>query len=168
MVTNQVDERREPLYDTLSVTKQTTVSTGQRMFITGNDTRGFALTNVSGNGELPSPERMTVMSIRVEFFDTPSADIIGLTKNLMLRLVVSGKSKVLAPLNFFNAGTQSGANGVADARAIVQFPEGYEINIEAGEKFYAELVGSNYLLTDATTGLTMRVLLDGLHSVPVN
>jgi D-lyxose ketol-isomerase len=38
----------------------------------------------------------------------------------------------------------------------------------AGEKFFVELVGKDYLLTDATTGLNMRVLLDGFHSVPVN
>jgi hypothetical protein len=168
MVTQNVDERREPLYDTLTAVKQTTVVTGTRLFITGNDTRGFALTNVSGNGELPSPERMVVMGIRVDFGDTPTADIIGLTKNLMLRLTVSGKPRILAPLNYFNSGSANTGNGVADARAILQLPEGYHIEIEAGEKFYCDLVGTSYLLTDATTGLFMRVLLDGLHSVPVN
>jgi hypothetical protein len=168
MVTSNVDERREPLYDTLTAVKQTTVKSATKMFIVGTDTKGLNVTNVSGNGELPSPERMTVLGIRIDFADTPNADILGLTKNLMLRLVVSGKSKILAPLNYFNSGMANTGNGVADARAIVQFPDGYQIDIESGEKFYAELVGADYLLTDVTTGLSMRVLLDGLHSVPVN
>jgi len=166
-LTQNVDERREPLYDTLNVVKQTTVKSGQKMFTLGLDNRAINLTNVTGNGELPSPERHTVMSIRIDFQDTPNADIIGLCKNLVGRLVVSGGKMITAPLNFYNAGVQNGQNGVADARAIMQLPDGYVINIEAGEKFYFEMIGTDYLLTDATTGLNMRVMLDGLHSVPL-
>lgn len=171
MLTGKIDERREPIYDTLTAVKQTTVKTNTKMFISGMDTKGINVTNLGGNGEFPGNERMDVHAIRVDFADTPKADIIGLCKNLVGQLVVSGKAVFTAPLKYTPAGagvSTGDNNGVADARAIMELPADYQIPIEAGEKFFFQLVGVDYLLTDATTGLYMQVWLDGLHSVPQN
>lgn len=168
-LTGNVDVRREPIYDTYTKTKQTAVVNGTRLFTKGND-QGQALnvTNLGASGEFPPPERMDVMSIRVYFGDTPKADIIGLCKNLVGRLVVSGKAAFMAPLIYTPAGAGvagESLNGISDATAIMQFPEGFSIPIETGEKWYFELVGTDYTLTDGTTGLYLQVWLDGLHSV---
>jgi hypothetical protein len=168
MLTGKVDERREPIIDTLTQAKQTTVKSGTRLFTQGTDTKTLNLTNLGDNGQFPGNERMDVHSVRIDFADTPNADVIGLCKNLVGRLVVSGKAMITAPLKYYNSGAQNTANGVADARAIMELPESYQIPIEAGEKFYFELVGQDYLLTDVNTGLYMQVWLDGLHSVPQN
>jgi hypothetical protein len=168
MLTGKVDERREPVWDTLTQAKQTTLAAGTKFFSQGTDFKKINLTNLGGNGEFPGNERMDVHSIRVDFADTPNADVIGICKNLVGRLVVSGKPQITAPLKYMSAGAQNANNGVADARAIMEFPEGYQIPIESGEKFYFELVGQDYLLTDVTTGLYMQVWLDGLHAVPQN
>lgn len=171
MLTAQGKERREPIFDTLTAAKQTTVKTGTRLFTSGMDSKTVNKTNLEGDGEFPASQRHDVYGIRVDFGDTPKADIIGLCKNLVGRLVVSGKPEIVAPLKYFAAGmgvNGEASNGVPDARAVLEFPENYKIPIEAGEKFYFELTGEDYLLTDAATGLYMQVLLDGLHTVPVN
>lgn len=169
MLTGNVDVRREPIYDTLVVTKQTTVPTGQKFFTSGTDSgKTLNQTNLGASGEFPPPERMDVMSIRVLFGDTPKADIIGICKAMVGRLVVSGKTAFTAPLMYTPGGAglnTADLNGISDATAIMQFPDGYQIPIETGEKWYFELVGAPYLLTDTSTGLYMQVWLDGLHSV---
>ncbi len=177
MQSGLVDELREPLFDTITADAGAVLPSTINMFTVGqNDTKGPELTNMTANGELPSPERMSVYGIRMAFFNTVEADVDAIIRGYCVRLVVSGKAKFTAPIEYCAAGGGLYAgtavqNGLPSKEAGVMFPEGYQIDIEAGQRFSLQLVARQGVTLAADpdgTGLFLRAMLDGLHSVPVN
>ncbi len=166
-----INELREPLFDTFTAAASAVLPSTINLFVKGqSDTKGPELTNMTADGELPSPERMKVYGIRVAFFDTADADIIAIIKAYCVVLKVSGRPQFTAPIEYCNAGsgiTNKSQNGVADARAVVTFPDEFLVDITAGQRFSLQLVSKAGMTLSAGTGLFLRATLDGLHSVAV-
>ncbi len=173
-----VNEVREPLFDTYEAAAGAVLPSTINLFVNGqSDTKGPELTNMTGDGELPSPERMKVYGIRLGFFGTTDTDIEKIIKGYCVVLKVSGRPQFTAPIEYCNAGSGingKSQNGVPDARAGVMFPDEFVVDIAAGQKFALQLVSKSGVALSAPapdpaagTGLFLRAMLDGLHTLPV-
>jgi len=109
-----------------------------------------------------------------------AADVLNLMKNYAAALIVSNKTLLEAPIEFFaggagpvttyqpgNLGTADEAlNGVADPRAIASITNiEDQIVIDSGETFRVELNGSSFTTAAA---LFVRCYLDGRWGKVVN
>ncbi len=177
MESGLTNEVREPLFDTYSAAAGAVLPSTINLFVNGqSDIKGPELTNMTANGELPSPERMKVYGIRIGFFGTTDIDIEKIVRGYCVTVKVSGRPQFTAPIEFCNAGggiNGKSQNGVPDARAGVMFPDEYLIDITAGQRFSLQLVSKAGVTLSAAgapdngTGLFMRAMLDGLHSLAV-
>jgi hypothetical protein len=129
-------------------------------------TIGPEITNMTkSNGELPNPERMQVYSVRVELINFGKADAIGLITNYAIKISLNGSPYMHAPITFCPQGggvVGDEFNGIADARATLQFPEEFKIDWTQGTQVQVKLEsGAGYTMIAAGT---VRIWLDGIHT----
>jgi len=176
----QVKTLREALYDTYSVaaaSSPTALPTKIQFFVTGkSSTKGVQLTNMNGDGYLPSPERMSVYNLpRLSFVGMIQADVEAIIKGYVARLVVNGAVLFTGPIELCASGGGSNTlNGQNTIQAVVPLPEDLRIDIESMEKFELQLITEGTAPTPTAsgastpgTGIFIHAMLDGVHTLPV-
>jgi len=182
LVEGQLNYQQSPLYDTYTLAVETAVPTHIIMFADPiSPTKGPELTNMKKSHELPTPEKITVMAMRMVTLGMDEVDLISLMKQYTAQLIVSGKVLLDAPIEFWPGGAgivgvvagpttgvaiEEWGNGVSDPRAIASILPDLRIKIEPGETFSVELFGTTFSTAAATaggTGVFLRCYLDGIR-----
>jgi hypothetical protein len=163
---------RYVLYDT--ATFNTSGSTNHILFQVGegaDSSHPEYITNMRGNGALPTEEAFTVQRIHVwNEQEVAEADIFDLTDQSLLELRVSDKTLLKIPLRLALSHVEAGGHftqATAAARAIIghtgygfELPEA--ITIPGGTRFSVRVYQSNAF--NAST--RVKVALEGILSMP--
>lgn len=178
---NQMDVQHEPLYDTVTVAAGSAISNNTQFFASPSS-KTLAQTNVQTAKRLDAPEAFAVMGIRFRVQESVLlADLISLmggVSGYALELWIGQKYYNRAPLWFYNSG--GGVAGFSTVNAASAYTNGrtgrgdagalaVNIVIDNQATFYGNLVSCATALTltasgSGGTGVTMQMLLDGLHA----
>jgi hypothetical protein len=173
---NNGREVREPLFDTYTVAAATAMPLRVILFgdpsASGVGATKPEQTNLTEIGKLPFPQAHRVYGVRLAFIGMLAADIYGIAKKYVLKLNVSGTTRLTLPLVVSDAPKVIGtvASDIIDhAEVRMDLPEGYAIDLASGQPFFVELVGSVAHTTITTNGLgaTIKVMLEGFHTLPL-
>ncbi len=148
------------VYDRLTAAAGATTATGLRFFTTPiSATKTKNDTNLIKQSEMPSPERIKILSLRFSFSPAMHpTDIRLFLTTYYTELFISERIYVEGPLALFPGGTgistastAPASSGIPDPRAIYVFGDkGPEIG--QGENFYAVCTGTAFVLQAASNG----------------
>ncbi|MBZ5580898.1 MAG: hypothetical protein LAQ30_01610 [Acidobacteriia bacterium] len=158
-------ELREALYDTLSYAKGAALPTTLAFFTHTISVNGAQVTNMKKANELPAGEAMDVYRVRIGFRDVAAADLLAIKQLFAVVMKVAGKEVLRGPIEMFPGG---GSFESTAAFATFDIPEDLVHKIPPSTTFNFELVGAGYTLLDATLGVDIVAMLDGIHAVPRN
>ena len=167
--------QQSPLYDTYELAASADTPTKIVFFETPTGaSKGKEKTNLTRPFELTAPENFKVAAMRFVPIGMDVTDVVSLMKNYAASLIVSGKTLLEAPIEFFaggagavveydsgSAGTgNSVSNGIADPRACAFISAPDQILIGSGETFSVELNGTSF---NTTAAVFLRCYLDGRY-----
>ena len=174
---NNMDVQHMQLYDTITLAAAATPTVSNTSFFSNvgpASNKTVALTNLSTNRELQTPEAFSIMAFRLRWQeDVLLADLLGVLKNYNFEFYIGKKIYQQAPLWNFNSG--GGIFGISNVSSTSVLTNGYPgresmhrlnipLVIDETAQFYGQLNGSSFTLTATAsggTGLTLQLLLDG-------
>lgn len=179
-VSDRMDVQSTPLYDTVTLAANSTISTLTTAFFTNvgaASNKTLAQTNMTQSQKLPAPEAFSVFGFRLRWAENILlADLYTILANFALSFYLGQKRYQLGPLWYYNAG--GGINATMTTTAATIFNNGVPtresmhklaipVVIENQMTFYAQFEGTQQTLTAAAsggTGATFQLLLDGLYA----
>ena len=176
-VNNRMDVQHTPIYDTVVIAANNSLSTLTSAFFTNvgpASGKTLALTNLTQSQKLAAPEAFSIFGFRFRYSENISLlDIYNILNGFAFEFYLGQKVYQRAPLWYFNAGggiygfltnsttsiLNNGVPGRSDMNKLA-----ISIVIENQMTFYGQLQGNAYTLNSAGTGITMVMLLDGLYA----
>lgn len=169
---NAMDVQHEPLYDT-STTASGVSLANLTQFFTNPAGKTLNQTNVTTAKKLDAPEAFAVMAIRLFVrSDILLADFVNLMADFALEFWIGQKEYNRGPIWHYNqgggiaggsfSGTTLFTNG-ATGRSHMHMLE-INIVIDNQASFYGQLNGVAFTPSSSGTGVTLVMLLDGLHA----
>lgn len=179
-VQNRMDVQHTPLYDTITIAAEGTVSELTTALFTNvgpASNKTLADTNMTQSQKLPAPEAFSIFGIRIRIDENVLyADLLNLFEEMAFEFYLGQKVYQRAPLWHFNAGGGIGgfftttatsvlSNGTVSREAMHKLA--IPIVIENQMTFYARLTGTSFTATAAAsggTGIRLTCLLDGFYA----
>lgn len=174
-IKGMVDVQHEPIYDTVTVAQSATITSANQFFtnVGANANKQLNQTNLQFSNELKEPEAFAIFQYRFYIAPTTSlADAEAVMAGFALQFVKGNKPYQTVPLWMIPAGGGLSVSTTATTTTVISngWPTSaaartlaITLVIEAGDSFYAQLVGPSYTVTGAN-GVTMVLALDGLHA----
>lgn len=178
-VNNTLDVQHTPLYDTVVIAANTSLSILTSSLFTNvgpQSGKTLALTNLTQSGRLMAPEAFSIQGFLFGWSeDILRIDIQTILNQFCFEFYLGQKVYNRAPLKFYNTG--SGLFGFSDksnesvytngvpgknAKHVLALP----IVIDNQGSFYGQLNGNAYTLsnTSGSTGITFQMILDGYYA----
>ena len=185
-VANRMDVQHTPIYDTITLSAGSAVSSLSTAFFTNvgpASGKTLALTNMTQSQRLPAPEAFSIFGFRLRWSENIyPVDLLALINGFALEFYLGQKVYQRAQLWYFGAGggisgfnymaataTTNGTNIMTNGWPTRESMHklAIPIVIENQMTFYAQLVGTTANLATSTagsTGLTLQLLLDGFYA----
>jgi hypothetical protein len=176
-VDNRMDIQDTPLYDTVVLASGNVLNTLVSVLFTNvgpQSGKTLALTNMATPQKLNAPEAFAIFGFSFRYSENISLlDIYNILNGFAYEFWMGQKAYQRGPIWNYNAG--GGIYGVATANAATILNNGMpgrghmhrlgiNVVIENQMSFYAQLIGSNYMLNANGTGFTFQSLLRGLYA----
>lgn len=179
-VPDRMDVQHTPVYDQVTLAAAATINNLTSAFFTNVGAasgKTLGQTNMTQQQKLPAPEAFSIFGIRLWIrSDILRLDLETILNQFALEFYKGQKCYNRAPLWFYSTG--AGIDGFTTRNAESCYTNGspdrgamhklaLNIVLENQETFWANFVGTAFVLTAAAaggTGLTAMCLLDGLYA----
>jgi len=176
-VSNTMDVQNAPLYDTVTIAANNTLSLTTGILFTNvgaNSNKNYSQTNLQQSQKLPAPQAFSIFGLRFRYTENLSLlDVYNVVNGFALEVVLGDKVYQRGPIWFYSAG--GGVFGVTTATSTTFLNNGLpgrsemhklaiSMVIENQMTFYAQLNGNPYTLNPAGTGITYQLVYDGLYA----
>lgn len=176
-VNNRMDVQHTPLYDTITIAANASLSVLTSAFFTNVGAasgKTLALTNLTQSQKLAAPEAFSIFGFRLRYSENISLlDIYNILNGFCFEFYLGQKVYQRGPIWYYNAGGGIWAVTTASTTSILNngMPGRSEMHklaisivIENQMTFYGQLNGTTYTTNSSGTGMILQCLLDGLYA----